>query len=81
MEKVIATIAKNGAEELRVELINYRGHDLLGFRIWVTLKKTRDVVPTHKGITVAVDLIPQLRAALETAEHEARAAGLLKGGV
>lgn len=75
MAIAIATISKNSAEVVKVELTEFNGHQLLGMRIWT--KETDR--PTQKGITVAVGLIPALREALESAEQAARKLGLLNG--
>ncbi|MFO0995307.1 MAG: PC4/YdbC family ssDNA-binding protein [Alphaproteobacteria bacterium] len=79
MQKHIATILKNAREELRVELTEYRGYDLVAARIWVENSEGAKI-PTHKGLTVNVRLLPDILDALRRAEHEARTAGLLDGG-
>ena len=78
MEKTIATIRKNAREVLKVELTNYRGHDLVALRLWAEKSDGSGQVPTPKGVNVAIALLPAIREALAEAEREARAAGLLK---
>lgn len=74
MEKTISTIPKNSREELRIALTEFNGHQLADLRIYVA---GDDPKPTKKGVTVNVALLPELVAALQAAEAEARAAGLL----
>jgi len=79
MEKLVATIAKNAREELRVELTEYRGHELVSIRVWIDKSDGSGKAPTPKGITCKAALLPAIVAALADAEPEARAAGLLDG--
>lgn len=77
MQKVVATIEKNRSEEVRVELSEFNGHDLVSARVWLKGANGTDPTPTRKGITLRIELLPALREALNQAEQEARAAGLL----
>ncbi len=71
----IAVIKKNRAEDIRVELTEYRGHDLIDIRVCATAGATGQRVATRKGLTLNVAFLPDLIAALQRAA--ARAAGLL----
>jgi hypothetical protein len=75
---LIATIQKNGSEELRVSLDHFRGHDLLDIRVFAAFTAANVPMPTKKGLSIRVDLIPELREALEAAEAKARELGLLE---
>ncbi len=75
MGKLIATIPKNARERVQVELTEFNGHNLLAIRVFAD--NGAKWVPTKKGVTVRVDMLPALIAALTEAETEARAAGLL----
>ena len=78
MSRAIAVIPKNRREEIRVELCEYRGYDLINLRVWVDLHDSSgDGIPTKAGIAFRVTLIPDLIAALQKAEAEARRLGLL----
>ncbi len=77
MNKVIQTISKNSVEQIWVELSEYMGKDLLGVRTYYHDQDTNQWRPTRKGVTVKVELLPELLAALHKAEAEASAAGLL----
>ena len=79
MEKTIATIEKNQIEQIRIDLSEYCGHDLINLRTWANYDSpTAEKRPTKKGFALRVALLPELIEALQAAEREARAAGLLK---
>jgi len=74
----LAVIRKNAREEIRVELSEYNGHDLLSLRVWADpAAGSSQRVPTKAGIACNVALIPDLIEALRRAEAAARQAGLL----
>src|SRR3954471_16194323 len=73
-----AVIRKNSAEEIRVGLSEYNGHDLINIRVWADPRNGgRDRIPTKAGIACNVRLLPELIEALREAEAQARAGGLL----
>jgi hypothetical protein len=75
---IIATLRKNQRESVRVALDQWHGHNLLDLRLVVPLAEhASTLTPTAKGLSVSVDLIADLRAALDRAETEARALGWL----
>ncbi len=78
MEKLIETIEKNKREEVRISLTAYQGHDLCDIRVFAEPYAGNEWVATKKGISLSVAKLPDLIAALQQAEGEARAAGLLK---
>ncbi len=75
----IASIEKNRLEELRIALKEYKGHSYVDIRTFVEpyADEGEGRVPTKKGVTMALTKLPELIAALQRAESEARAAGLL----
>ncbi len=79
MQTTSTIIEKNKAEELRVALKRYRGHDYVDIRTYVepSVDEGEGRVPTKKGVALALTKLPELIAALQRAESEARAAGLL----
>ncbi len=73
----VAVIRKNALEEIRVELSEYNGHDLINVHIWTDPRDGGgERIPTKAGICCRVALLPELIQALHQAEAEARAAGL-----
>lgn len=78
---IIATFEKNRRETVRIALDEYRGAPLIDLRVTVPLSGTSDIqTPTRKGLSLNVELLPALVAALRAAEVEARARGLIPGG-
>jgi transcriptional coactivator p15 (PC4) len=57
-------IQKNKRELLRVSPSNYEGHDLINIRVFAPIAGSRELVPTRKGVSIAVDLVPELIDAL-----------------
>ena len=77
----IAMIRKNALEEIRVELGEFNGHDLVNVRVWAEPRNGgTERIPTKAGIACIVKLLPELIEALQQAEMAARKAGLLGGG-
>jgi hypothetical protein len=75
---VVGTIPKNAREDIRVTLSNFKGHDLVGARIWFKSKEG-EPRPSSKGITVNVKVLPELIGLLEDAEKKAIELGVLGG--
>ena len=76
-DRTVATLTKNATEELRVTLTEYQGKPLLDLRVFTTYRTTGEVGPTKKGVTIKVELLPDLIAALRQAEGEARKLGFV----
>lgn len=66
-ERVVATFAKNASEEVRVALTEFKGNALVDVRVYVSYKTTGQIGPTKKGITLRVELLPELIGALQRA--------------
>ncbi|MBU0516056.1 MAG: transcriptional coactivator p15/PC4 family protein [Proteobacteria bacterium] len=78
MEKLIAEITKNAREKVRVELSEYRGHDLISIRVWWLDGNSDTWRPSKKGLALSIDQLPELMDALAKARTEAEKAGLLE---
>ena len=73
-------IRKNARERIRVSLHEYNGTDCLSVRVWYdpgNAHRPDEMRPSAKGLTVAARLVPDIIAALQEAERQALAAGLL----
>ncbi len=81
MSTDIATIEKSKIEELRVALKEYKGHRYVDIRTFAEpyADEGQGRVATKKGVTLSLAKLPELIEALQKAEVEARALGLLKG--
>jgi len=75
--QVIATISKNQKEEVRVALTEWNGREFVDVRIYTDLGDSDDLVPTRKGVSLRLDRLDRLIAALEAARTEATRRGLL----
>ena len=69
MNKPIATIRKNTREELRVSVDTFQGYELLSLRIWFEAEDG-SMRPSKKGLALRMELLPELREALEAASLE-----------
>jgi hypothetical protein len=68
MDALVARIAKNPTEEVRVSLTSYRGHDLVDIRVFFQ-DEQGEWRPTKKGVSVSVDSFAELREAVVKAEE------------
>lgn len=74
---IIGAIQKNQREDVRVTLSNFKGHDLVGARIWFK-DKGGEMRPTSKGISLNVRILPELIGLLQDAEKKAVELGLIE---
>ena len=65
MDKTVYSFAKNTQEEVRAELTEYRGHRLINIRVWYKPPGEDEARPTKKGISLAVELFPELKKAID----------------
>ena len=68
MEALVARIAKNPTEEVRVSLTSYRGHDLVDIRVFFQ-DEQGEWRPTKRGVSLSVDSFSELRDAIAKAEE------------
>jgi hypothetical protein len=78
---IIAELDKNRRERVRIALDQWQGHNLIDIRVTAQFGEAADVwAPTKKGLSMNVNMLPALLAALAEAEAKARELGLLGGG-
>lgn len=77
---LIARLPKNGREELRVSLTEFRGKPLCVARVFFRPKAGGDMRPSTSGLNLRVQMLPALIDSLQKAEAEARRLGLLNEG-
>ncbi len=77
MQKLIAELEKNSIEKVRAELNEYNDRQLFSLRVWAEKDDSKDLIPTKKGITISIEMLPDITKALVEAEAQARAAGLI----
>jgi fumarate hydratase class II len=68
MDKTVATFQKNKFQEVRIGIREFKGNDLVDIRTWTMTQGSNDMVPTAKGITINVHLLPELKKALDDVE-------------
>jgi hypothetical protein len=68
MDALVARIAKNPTEEVRVSLTSYRGHDLVDIRVFFQ-DEQGEWRPTKRGVSLSVDSFAELREAVVKAEE------------
>jgi hypothetical protein len=71
-EIVVARFGKNAREEVRVTVGEYRGRQVADFRVWTRLDDHDQ--PTRKGLTIRVEQVPELLAAVHAVMEVGRAA-------
>lgn len=73
MNKLVATFPKNKFEEVRVQIKEFKGYDLVDIRVYTALKDSEEKIPTGKGLSLNVSHFYDLKKAvleLETALKE-----------
>ncbi|HXH11420.1 MAG TPA: transcriptional coactivator p15/PC4 family protein [Alphaproteobacteria bacterium] len=68
MEALVARIAKNPTEEVRVSFTSYRGYDLVDIRVYFQ-DEQGEWRPTKRGVSLSVDSFGELRDAILKAEE------------
>ena len=78
MDKLIACFPKNKFEEVRVQIKEFKGYDLLDIRVYASAKDGADKVPTGKGLSINVSHFSELKKALLDTEIVLRENDLLE---
>lgn len=68
MDKNIAVFKKNKFQEIRVGIREFKGIDLIDIRIWTMTQGADEMVPTAKGISLNITLLPDLKKAIGEVE-------------
>lgn len=76
MDKTVSVFQKNKFQEVRVGIREYKGNDLIDIRTWTLTQGSEEMVPTAKGVSINVNLLPELKKALEEVEKELKKNGL-----
>ncbi len=76
-EIVVGSFPKNNREEVRVSLSKFKGYDLVGVRQWYRNEKD-EPRPSKSGITIRVDLLPELLELIQKARDIAVENGILE---
>jgi len=69
-------ISKNTLEVIRVQRTEYRGKDLVDFRLWVQSDEPGgEYIPTKKGISFRRELLGEVLRALRTLRDDQETTG------
>lgn len=68
MDKTVTVFQKNKFQEVRVGIREFKGNDLIDIRTWTMTQGSEEMVPTAKGVTINVHLLPELKKSLEEVE-------------
>ncbi len=68
MDQTVSVFAKNKFQEVRVGIREFKGNDLVDIRTWTMTQGADQMVPTAKGVTINVHLLPKLLEGLQGAE-------------
>jgi RecB family endonuclease NucS len=71
-QRLIASFEKNSAEVVKVHLQEWHGQTYLDLRVWIAEKAGQEGAEcaTHKGITLNVELLGDLKKAIDKALAE-----------
>jgi hypothetical protein len=70
MDKTVFVFPKNKFQEIRVGIREYKGNDLIDIRTWTLTQGSEEMVPTAKGVSINVNLLADLKKALDQVEKE-----------
>ena len=68
MDQTVSVFAKNKFQEVHVGIREFKGNDLVDIRIWTIAQGVDQMVPTAKGVSINIQLLPQLLKALHDTE-------------
>ena len=68
MDKTICSFPKNKFQEIRIGIREFKGNDLIDIRTWTMTQGTDEMVPTAKGVSINVNLLSNLKKALDEVE-------------
>jgi hypothetical protein len=68
-DKVVSSFKRNPTEEVRAGIKEFKGRRYIDLRIYY-MDDQGEWKPTRKGISLATDFMPELRAAVDAIEAE-----------
>jgi hypothetical protein len=69
-ERLLATVRKNAREEIRVSRGDFKGHDIVGLRVWYQDRDTGEMRPGKDGLAFRAELVDEVIAALQAAKGD-----------
>lgn len=77
MNEIVANFSKNKYEEVRFQIKEYKGKDLIDIRIWTDVKGADQKIPTTKGVTMNVSHFADLKRSILEMERVLKSNKLL----
>lgn len=77
MDECVSIFPKNKFEEIRVQIKEFKGYDLVDIRVFASAKDGEEKVPTGKGVSVNVSHFTELKKAILATEEILRKNNLL----
>jgi len=77
MNKIVANFAKNKYEEIRFQIKEYKGKDLIDIRMWTDVKGAEEKIPTTRGVSINISHFRDLKKAVFEVERALVNANLL----
>jgi len=77
MDKTITTFKKNKFQEIRVGVREFKGNDLVDIRVWTMTQGSDSMVPTAKGVSLNINLLSELRKAIDEVEKVLQENGMI----
>ncbi|MBI4353161.1 MAG: transcriptional coactivator p15/PC4 family protein [Candidatus Omnitrophica bacterium] len=68
MNQLVAAFPKNKFEEVRVQIQEFKGYDLLDIRVYTSVREGEEKIPTGKGLSLNVSHFSDLKKAILAAE-------------
>ena len=68
MDKTIIVFKKNKFQEIHVGIREFKGNDLIDIRTWTMTQGSEEMVPTAKGVSLNIALLPELKRSIEEVE-------------
>ena len=69
MDKTVTVFKKNKFQEIRVGIREFKGNDLIDIRTWTMTQGSEEMVPTAKGVSLNINLLPDLKKSIEEVER------------
>lgn len=69
MNEIVASFPKNKYEEVRFQIKEYKGKDLIDIRIWTDVKGADQKIPTTKGVTMNISHFFDLKRSVHEMER------------
>ncbi len=78
MNRLISSFAKNKSEDIRIEIKELKGKDILDIRVYTALEDGAEKFPTGKGLVLSPGDFPDFKKAVLDAEAVLKQERLLR---